>query len=83
MLAMLGDEATVLDVVRCMPGMSNPAIMSAAIIAGERLCPNGSQVVADAIEEQLKASVEKGDHRLIARDAPWNRARYRLLARLD
>jgi len=54
----------------------------AAILAVERLRPNGSQVVADAIEQQLKTSIEKGDHHLIARDAPWKRARYRLLARL-
>jgi len=58
-------------------------LLAAAILAVERLRPNGSQVVADAIEEQIKTSIEKGDHRLIARDAPWKRTRYRLLARLD
>jgi len=83
MLAMLGDETTALEIVRRLPGIRNPGIKEAAILAVERLCPNGSQLVADAIEEQLKASMEKGDHRLIARDGPWKRARYRLLARLD
>ena len=82
MLAMLGNEATALEIARRFPKIKNGAIKFAAGLALDRLTPNGSQAIADVIAEQLKVNLEKGDQNLIQGDAPLRQIRFRLLARL-
>lgn len=82
MLGILGSDKTRMEIVKRFPNIKNAAIKFTSGQALDFLAPKGDQAAADEIGKQLEANVAKGDHNLIAGDAPLRQIRFRLLARL-
>lgn len=82
MLGILGSDKTRMEIVKRFPAIKNAAIKFTSGQALDFLAPKGDQAAADEIGKQLEANVAKGDHNVIAGDAPLRQIRFRLLSRL-
>jgi HEAT repeat protein len=82
MLGILGSDKTRMEIVKRFPSIKNAAIKFTSGQALDFLAAKGDQAAADEIGKQLEANIAKGDHNVIAGDAPLRQIRFRLLSRL-